>query len=948
MADTVLSDLVKQLVSIAAELALQEIKLLLEVEDEVQNLQQNFLKVQVMLDKAEQRRQTEEDVKLWYDELKDAYNTMDDLLDSWKTAKIKSQIQKQEEEDKEADANAPAWKKKVCSFLPSPSSCFNQADNLSLRHEIGHKIKTLNETLDKILNDRHKFGIDSNIQPDAVKRPETTSFGDMSKIIGRDKDGDDLLNDLLDMGCQEETNPRVISLVGMGGIGKSTLALLAFNHPKVETYFHIKMWISVPNPFDGCKVAQAIIQEVDPSFPNNIPKLQTLLRKISELITEKRFFLVLDDVWMDDVPTEDYWEPFKTALKCGAQGSRILVTTRNYRVADMMESGRRINLGELSTDDCWSIIKKMAFPSDNQEQHSDLENLGRNLAYKCKGLPLAAKTLGSHMRGKRSKEEWEKVLDSSLWDLENVEKGLLGPLLLSYYELSFEEKQCFLYCAVFPKDHPFDRSELVIHWMAQGYINPKPRRDKIDMEDIAKQYFENLAMHSFFQDFENDDNDGRIIRCKMHDIVHDFAKSMTKDVCFTIDSEELVEKDVKRALQLSLVVKKTVPRYLCNAKNLRFLNLIFKSSQTVQPKLFESFDNLTCLRTLHLKVESIMKLPNEVEHMIHLRYLKLSCSSIKELPETTCNLCNLQSLDTSECSSLKKLPLGMHKLINLRRLILSRESIVFPKGIGKLTCLKTLSDFNIGGKDDKEGCKLGELKDLDQLQGTLRIHVLRNVDVGEAENAQLYRKKHLRGLELDFGFVHEWEEQEQRVNNDESVLNALLFPKKEVPNALKPNSLLESLTIIYYKGPTESINLMMSLTKLKLLDLNCCYNLECLPPLGKLQVLESLFIRGAKKLEKVGDEFLGRESQNDIFPKLKSLIFENLGNWKEWIVMGGTREEEEKDNCFVPKIMPDLLSLSIMGCPKLKSLPDFLRTVQLKELQIHRSAILERRCKPRK
>ncbi|XP_030967820.1 putative disease resistance protein RGA3 [Quercus lobata] len=928
MADTVLYDLVKQSVSIAAQLALQEMKLLLEVDNEVENLQQNFLKVQVMLSKAEQSQMTDQGVKLWYEQLKDAYYMMDDVLDSWKTAKIKSEIQKQEEEsaENEADGNASAWKKKVCSFVPSPSSCFS--------HEIGHKIKKLNKTLEYILNAKEAYGIDLNSQPNVAEPSETTSFADVSKIIGRDEHRKNLLDNLSGMGSQEETNPRVISLVGMSGIGKSTLALLAFNDPDFKDHFPIKRWISVGKSFNKSRIAQAIIQAVDPNFIHNIPTLEAQLCKIRDSIATKRFFIVLDDVWTEE-PT--MWEPFKIALKFGAQGSRILVTTRNNKVATMMESSSVIILDELSTDECWLIIKKMAFTDDNQEQCRGLEDLGRKLADKCKGLPLAAKTLGSHMCGKRSEAEWEMVLRSSLWDLEDVVKGrILGPLLLSYHELSFEEKQCFLYCAVFPKDHLFDRLELVIHWMAQGYINPKPT---VDMEVIAEQYFENLAMRSFFQGFEKDDNDGRIIHCKMHDIVHDFAKSMTKDVCFTIDSEDEAGKDVKRALQLSLVVKRTVvkkkiPKYLSNVKNLRFLKLICRSSQTVQPKLFH---NLTCLRTLHLKVESIMKLPNEVERMIHLRYLKLSCFSIKELPETICNFCNLLSLDISECSGLKKLPLGMHKLISLRHLSLSRESIVFPKRIGELICLKTLSDFNIGGKDDK-GCKLGELKDLDQLEGTLRIHLLRNVDVGEAENAQLERKKHLRGLELDFGFVPKWEEQEQRMNNDESVLKAL-----------KPNPLLESFTIMYYKGPTESINQMMSLAKLKLLDLNCCYNLECLPPLGKLQLLESLFIREAKKLEIVGDEFLGRESKNDIiFPKLKSLIFENLDNWKDWLVVGGTREEEEKDNCLVPMIMPCLHSLSVMGCPKLKSLPDFLRTVPLKELQIHSSTILEKRCKPRK
>ena len=922
------TDLVLELLKEVGSITVEQIKLLVNVEKKMVRFQEKFAKVRAMLNMAEERVLTDEAVKLWYDELKDVSYMMDNVVDSWNTAKIKSKIQEEEEKEKEADSNAPALKK-VCSYFPSSSCCF--ADKLSLRHGIAQKIKKLNKRLDEILNDRERYGFDLNSQPKVAKPLEFTSFRDVSNIIGRDESKNDLVSKLLGMSSEEDRKPFVISLVGMGGIGKSTLALLAFNDSNVQAHFAKKMWISVPNPFESCKVAQAIIQEADPhEFSNNNTKLQALLRKISELIADKRFFLVLDDVWTIG---SNIWEQFKNALMFGAPGSRILVTTRNNRVAKMMESSVTIDLGVLSTNECWSIIRKMAFPDDNQEICSDLEDHGLRLAEKCKGLPLAAKTLGSHMRGKRSEEEWKIVLESGLWELQDIGKGLLGSLLLSYYELSLEEKQCFLYCAVFPKDHSFDRFELVIHWMAQGYFNSKP-----NMEKAAEQSFENLAMRSFFQDFEKDDNDDRIIRCKMHDIVHEFAKSMTKDVCFTIDNDD-EEKNVKRALQLSLVVKKTVPTYLSNAKNLRFLNLIW-SSQTVQPKLF---DNLTCLRTLHLKVESTRQFPNEVENLIHLRYLKLSCCFITELPEMICNFCNLQSLDVSECSSLKKLPLQMRKLINLRHLILSRESIVFPKGIGKLTCLKTLSDFNIGGEDDKEGCKLGELKNLNQLQGTLRIHVLRNVDEDEAKNAQL-ETKNLCCLELDFGFVRKREEEEQRKIMENDVL---------VLNALKPNLRLESLTIIYYKGTTMSLEWMMSLTKLKLLDLNKCYNLECLPPLGKLQVLESLFIRGAENVKIVGDEFLGIESKNKnkkddiIFPKLKYLKFEYLYNWEDWFVMGGTTQEE-KDNGFVPIIMPCLHSLSIMGCPKLKSLPVIRHTTLLQELKIQRSQILEQRCKPGK
>ena len=156
--------------------------------------------------------------------------------------------------------------------------------------------------------------------------------------------------------------------------------------------------------------------------------------------------------------------------------------------------------------------------------------------------------------------------------------------------------------------------------------------------------------------------------------------------------------------------------------------------------------------------QSILELPNEVGKLLHLRYLKLSCIKIEELPESICNLCNLQSLDISECSVLDKLPQGIGKLINLRHLLFIEDVDEiriksFPKGIGRLTCLKTLQYFPVG--KGEETCKLGESKHLNHIQGKLQIVGLSNVvDFGVIENT-LKKKKDLRYLGLVFNTLEE-------------------------------------------------------------------------------------------------------------------------------------------------------------------------------------------------
>ncbi|XP_030965179.1 putative disease resistance protein RGA3 [Quercus lobata] len=924
MADELLIELFKLVGPIVLEVTKQEINLLVGVDDEVQKLQGRLGFIKAMLENAEERHAVKQRTeKLWLEKIQNQYYEMDDILDAWNTARVRAKIEK--EEGKPADTNSLAVvKKKVCSFfLMLFSCCFD----LPLRHDVGHMIRKLNEKLDMIVKDKATCGIDCNRQPDVVERPTTTSFGDVSEIIGRDIYRDDPLRNLLGVGSLEETNSyRVISLVGMGGIGKTTLALLAFNHLDVQAHFQKRMWICVSDPFDQCKVAKAIINKIDPSHehgPLNDSDLEDLLLKIHDLIKEKKYFLVLDDVWFED---SQKWEPFKRALKNGVHGSRILVTTRKQIVAKSTGSDLIINLDVLSSKDCWLIFSKLAF--SNEEGLGYLEEPGRKLATKCKGLPLAAKLLGSLMQNNRSIDQWNEILYSNFWELEdidNIEKSTLAPLLLSYYELPSAMRRCFLYCSVFAKDYFFHRDQLVLHWMAQGYVESKTNKE---MEVIAEAYFEKLAMRSFFQDFKKDeDSDGKIIGCKMHDIVHDFARLMTKNETFETDGNKEIDFQSARHLHLKISKEMQFLKSIYGAKNLRTLFLLsherYYKYYKFEMLLLNSIHSFKCLRTLILD-HPIERLPNAVEDLMHLRYLHISENvEIGELPETFCNLCNLQTLNIWVDKSFKKLPQGMGKLINLRHLIfhgVHMYDVVFPKGIGKLTGLRTLSIFNIGDKDDSEGCKLGELKNLNELRGTLTINGMKNVEnVDEAQNAQFKDKIHLRGLVL----IWYPEYIKPRVENDVKVLSAL-----------EPPPYLQYLKIMGYMGNTIYPNWMMSWTTLKKLELHSCLFLEHLPSLGQLPFLEVLAIERLWEVKKVGDEFLGIEDskeKKDIFPNLKSLKFDVLSNWEEWIVTN-------------PIIMPRLQSFKILGCEKLKSLPDDLFTASsLKELEIVGSPLLEER-----
>ena len=193
-----------------------------------------------------------------------------------------------------------------------------------------------------------------NRDTEVVARPRTTSLVDVSKICGRDKERNELASNLLGKGSQEEKSPRVISLIGMGGMGKKALAQLAYNDVDVQAHFEPRIWVCVFDPFDQIRVAKAIIYSIVRKSPD-ITELQNLLDEICRLIRGKKFFLVFDDVWSEE---HNDWEPFKLALKYGAQDSRILITTRKEGVAKMVNSAYTMNLEVLSNEDSWLYAVK--------------------------------------------------------------------------------------------------------------------------------------------------------------------------------------------------------------------------------------------------------------------------------------------------------------------------------------------------------------------------------------------------------------------------------------------------------------------------------------------------------------------------------------------------------------------------------------------------------------
>ncbi|XP_077216345.1 putative disease resistance protein RGA3 [Tasmannia lanceolata] len=872
MADLLLSPLVDTIVGKLMDSVIQEITLLWGVDEEVENLSTTLSAIQAVLQDAEEQQVSSNAVKVWLRKLKDVAYDADDVVDEFTTEVLRSKL----------EGNIQTSNRKQVRSLCF--SCFT-SNPVKFRHELGHKIKEIRERLDKIGQDRHHFHLK---QGDAGRRREikrqqvTSSLINESNVFGRDNDKEKIVKLLLDESASSSSSKdiSVIPIVGIGGLGKTTLAQFLYNDKRVGDHFPVRGWVCVSEEFDMCRITKAIMESVTKKRcdHNEFDPLQVSLK---EELSGKRFLLVLDDVWHDN-PND--WQRLQSPFSFGAKGSKILVTTRSSRVSRIMGTIPTYNLGCLDEHDGWSLFTQRAFIVGSSDVSLNLVGIGKEIVKKCNGLPLAIEALGGLLCSNTDENKWKNILESDMWEISEMKEDIIPILKVSYDHLPACLKQCFVYCSLFQKDYVFAKDTLIQLWVAEGFIQPEGRKR---LEDIGSEYFDDLTWRSFFKYSRGS--------YKMHDLIHDLARSISGDEYFriksSVDSWNIAAK-VRRASIWQCNEHSRIFESFHESERLRTFLLPPRYETLTKQVAHDFFLKLRCLRVLDLSHICVRDLPDSIGESKYLRYLDLSFTNIATLPESIASLYNLQTLKLCYCKQLAELPKSTSNLINLRHLALEGCKISTPPELGKLISLQTLTIFVVG---KESGCGIRELKNLTELRGTIHISNLENViDGNECKEANLKKKEYLDKLTL------EW-----RNNNPRGVA-----VDEEVLEALQPHSNLKTLKILSYGGVSFPRWMMSgNLTNLNTVSLVQCLNCQQLPPLGQLPSLKKLQIYGMDGLKHIEGEFIG--GSNKVikgFPSLEELELVDMPNLEEWC---GAREGD----------MPCLGTLIISNCPKLQRFP---------------------------
>ncbi|KAL0836437.1 hypothetical protein Bca101_088326 [Brassica carinata] len=566
------------------------------------------------------------------------------------------------------------------------------------RREIALEIESLSKRISKVICDMEKFGVQKIIADVRDPQPsqQRVEFARKyeSNLVGLEENVEKLVGHLVG-----EEDVQVVSMTGMGGLGKTTLARQAFNHDKVKSKFDRLVWVCVTQLCDPMIVWQAIFRTLRPNEEENKilgMKKATLQDQLFQLLETFKSLIVFDDIWK-----EEDWKLIKPIFPHN-KGSKVLLTSRNERVAGRGETYINFRPDFLSDENSWTVFQRIAMASkvtsEPTKDDEKMEEMGKKMIKHCQRLPLAIRVLGGLLTENYTVHYWKQVSENIGPHLHD-NNSLNSILSLRFEELPGYLKHCFLYFAHFREDYEIDIENLSYYWAADGILRYS---DGETIQDVGESYIDELVRRSMVIS-ERDNATSRFEKCCLHDLMRELCMSKAKEEnflspsahpqslsvsqrFFTHDPYTLdVEREINNSKVRSLVVvqKVVLPNSWMFARNWKLSSIIFT--------------RLQLLRILHVYKAEFegRKLPDSIGKLIHLRYLNIEAAGVSHLPASLRNLKLLIYLNLNVNNSFTFVPNVLMEMIGLRYLILPETMNMKTKlELSQLVKLETSENFS--------------------------------------------------------------------------------------------------------------------------------------------------------------------------------------------------------------------------------------------------------------
>ncbi|XP_030474381.2 disease resistance protein RPM1-like [Syzygium oleosum] len=834
--------------------------------EEVNSVKRQLEYIVAFLRVADSLEESDEEVKVWVKQLREiAYDT-EDALDEFKLLL--------------AHDHGIGF----AGLLSKMSCCIK---NMKGRYRIASEMKSINSRIKNIYDGHWRIR-------DKLNKVEHHNGSSKPDDTWKDQRGNALLLDKAELvGISEPTKKlvgwliegastrQVIVVVGMGGLGKTTLVKQVYEDPEVKKHFMVRAWITLSQSPNIEEILQGMFRQIMGETEELVPPLEDnkdrlcLKMIIKDFLQKARYLIVVDDVWRINE-----WDAIKHALPNNTCGSRIIITSRNSDLAHTSCGefrGRVYKMEPLPADESWKLFCAKTFQGNSCPPH--LEETCRLILRKCEGLPLAIVAISGVLVSKdtRKKDEWDLVRRCLRTEIDCNDKfrTLKRVLSLSFDDLPYYLKSCFLHLSVFPRGYPISCGKLIRLWIAEGFVDKK---EGMTVEEAAQGYLYELLKRSLIE-VAVKTTTGRIKYCRIHDFLLDIITSKSSHQGFAETAIEKYHIWPDKVRRLSIQNSQQAMQHKRSLSQLRSLYMFGVERSSMDAVLGSEMRLLT---VLDLGTASLTRFPAQVAEWCYLRYLSFRYSKVRTVPNSIGKLQNLETLDLKH-TYVTELPVVILKLQQLRHLLVYRygntaysrfqHGFKSPEGIGALQSLQKLCRIEAG--NERNSSLMRELGKLTQLI-RLGIVKLRREDARElcSSIGKLTKLQALSLVSADEDEIIDL----QQLSSPPPFLQRIYLKGRLEALPLWISS-LDSLLVLHLRysqlkdNPLSSIGNLPNLVhlelvqvyegtklrfkandfmKLRFLGLGSSDKLKCVEvEKGSMPCLEELFIESCKLLEKL-------------------------------------------------------------------------------------------------